>query len=194
MTTPVTSANVAGMSSHAETPRSKFHSLLQDQIRHEFNAEHQYIAIAVWFDNADLPQLAKRFYAQSVEERNHAMMIVQYFLDRDISIDIAGIDAAKSHFEDAREPIALALSQEKTVTDQIIQLASTAREEGDYLGEQFMQWFLKEQVEEVARMNTLLNIADRAGSNLFDLENFIAREMSTPSDASGAPAAAGGHV
>ncbi|MFE7723367.1 ferritin [Nocardia rhizosphaerihabitans] len=182
------------MSSHSETPRSKFHSLLQDQIRHEFNAEHQYIAIAVWFDNADLPQLAKRFYAQSVEERNHAMMIVQYFLDRDISIDIAGIDAAKSHFEDAREPIALALSQEKTVTDQIIQLASTAREEGDYLGEQFMQWFLKEQVEEVARMNTLLNIADRAGSNLFDLENFIAREMSTPSDASGAPSAAGGHV
>ncbi|MFD4429314.1 ferritin [Nocardia sp. NPDC058497] len=182
------------MSSHSENPRSKFHSLLQDQIRHEFNAEHQYIAIAVWFDNADLPQLAKRFYAQSVEERNHAMMIVQYFLDRDINIDIAGIDAAKSHFEDARAPIALALAQEKTVTDQIIQLASTAREEGDYLGEQFMQWFLKEQVEEVARMNTLLNIADRAGSNLFDLENFIAREMSTPSDASGAPSAAGGHL
>ncbi|MGY2062873.1 ferritin, partial [Nocardia gipuzkoensis] len=45
------------MSSHPETPRSKFHSLLHDQIRHEFNAEHQYIAIAVWFDNADLPVL-----------------------------------------------------------------------------------------------------------------------------------------
>ncbi|MCA2209929.1 MULTISPECIES: ferritin [Nocardia] len=182
------------MSSNPETPRSKFHSLLQDQIRHEFNAEHQYIAIAVWFDNADLPQLAKRFYAQSVEERNHAMMIVQYFLDRDISVEIAGVDAAKSHFDNPREPIALALSQEKTVTDQIIQLASTAREEGDYLGEQFMQWFLKEQVEEVAAMNTLLNIADRAGSNMFDLENFIAREMSTPSDASGAPSAAGGSL
>ncbi|WP_280448074.1 ferritin [Nocardia cyriacigeorgica] len=175
------------MSSHPETPRSKFHSLLHDQIRHEFNAEHQYIAIAVWFDNADLPQLAKRFYAQAVEERNHAMMIVQYFLDRDISIELGGVDAAKSHFENAREPIALALAQEKAVTDQIIQLASTAREEGDYLGEQFMQWFLKEQVEEVANMNTLLTIADRAGSNLFDLEEFIAREMSGPSNTSGAP-------
>ncbi|WP_431957489.1 ferritin [Nocardia lijiangensis] len=182
------------MSSHPESPRSKFHSLLHDQIRHEFNAEHQYIAIAVWFDNADLPQLAKRFYAQAVEERNHAMMIVQYFLDRDISVDLSGVDGAKSHFDNVREPIALALAQEKTVTDQIIRLASTAREEGDYLGEQFMQWFLKEQVEEVAHMTTLLNIADRAGSNLFDLENFIAREMSTPSDTSGAPSTAGGSL
>src|SRR5690606_15963226 len=161
MTSPLTRDNVTAMSIHPEPPRSKFHGLLQDQIRHEFNAEHQYIAIAVWFDNNDLPQLAKRFYAQSVEERNHAMMIVQYFVDRDIAVDIAGIDAAKSSFENAREPIELALAQEKTVTDQIVRLASTAREEGDYLGEQFMQWFLKEQVEEVANMTTLLNIADR---------------------------------
>ncbi|NKY36224.1 ferritin [Nocardia speluncae] len=183
------------MSNHPESPRSKFHGLLHDQIRHEFNAEHQYIAIAVWYDNADLPQLAKRFYAQAVEERNHAMMIVQYFLDRDISVDISGVDAAKSHFENSREPIALALDQEKTVTDQIVQLASTAREEGDYLGEQFMQWFLKEQVEEVAKMTTLMTVADRAGSNLFDLEEFIAREMSDdPTYAPGSPSVAGGHI
>ncbi len=194
MTRGLTSDIVACMSSHPESPRSKFHSLLHDQIRHEFNAEHQYIAIAVWFDNADLPQLAKRFYAQAVEERNHAMMIVQYFLDRDISVELAGIDGAKSRFENAREPIALALAQEKAVTDQIVQLASTAREEGDYLGEQFMQWFLKEQVEEVANMTTLLTITDRAGSNLFDLEDFIAREMSGVSDTSGAPSTAGGTV
>jgi ferritin len=194
MTRGLTSDIVAAMSSHPESPRSKFHGLLHDQIRHEFTAEHQYIAIAVWFDNADLPQLAKRFYAQAVEERNHAMMIVKYFLDRDISVELSGIDSAKSHFENVREPIALALAQEKGVTDQIIQLASTAREEGDYLGEQFMQWFLKEQVEEVSNMTTLLTIADRAGSNLFDLEDFIAREMSGASDTSGAPSAAGGII
>jgi ferritin len=194
MTHGLTSDIVAAMSSHPESPRSKFHGLLHDQIRHEFTAEHQYIAIAVWFDNADLPQLAKRFYAQAVEERNHAMMIVKYFLDRDISVELSGIDSAKSHFENVREPIALALAQEKGVTDQIIQLTSTAREEGDYLGEQFMQWFLKEQVEEVANMTTLLTIADRAGSNLFDLEDFIAREMSGASDTSGAPSAAGGII
>lgn len=178
-----------------ETSHSKFHALLRDQIRNEFNASHQYIATAVYFANTDLPQLAKHFYAQAVEERNHAMMIVQYFLDRDITVELNGVDGAKSVFTDAREPIALALAQEETVTEQIVALASTAREEGDYLGEQFMQWFLKEQVEEVASMKTLLNVADRAGHNLFDLEQFVAREYSdtVPAD-SGAPKAAGGAI
>lgn len=178
-----------------ETTHSKFHALLRDQVRNEFNASHQYIATAVYFANVDLPQLAKHFYAQAVEERNHAMMIIQYFLDRDITVELTGVDAAKTVFTDAREPIALALAQEETVTEQIVNLASTAREEGDYLGEQFMQWFLKEQVEEVASMKTLLNVADRAGHNLFDLEQFVAREYSNnvPSD-TGAPKAAGGAI
>ncbi|GCE38090.1 Ferritin [Rhodococcus koreensis] len=193
MTRALTSDIIHFMTS-TDAHKTKFHALLHDQIRNEFNASHQYIATAVYFDNSDLPQLAKHFYKQAVEERNHAMMIVQYFLDRDISVELSGVDAAKGQFENAREPIALALTQEKTVTEQIVQLASTAREEGDYLGEQFMQWFLKEQVEEVASMTTLLTIADRAGSNLFDLEEFVAREMSGPADTSGAPHAAGGSI
>ncbi|SUA74880.1 Ferritin BfrB [Nocardia otitidiscaviarum] len=194
MTRAVTSVNVMSMSSHAKSQRSKFHALLHDQIRNEFNAEHQYIAMAVWFDNADLPVLAKHFYKQAVEERNHAMMIVQYFLDRDINVELSDVDAPKAQFANAKEALQLALSQEQAVTEQIVQLASTAREEGDYLGEQFMQWFLKEQVEEVAHMKTLVNVAERAAANLFDLENFVAREMSSPSDASGAPSTAGGHL
>ena len=193
MTRALTSDIIHFMTS-TDAHKTKFHALLHDQIRNEFNASHQYIATAVYFDNSDLPQLAKHFYKQAVEERNHAMMIVQYFLDRDISVELSGVDAAKGQFENAREPIALALTQEKTVTEQIVQLASTAREEGDYLGEQFMQWFLKEQVEEVASMTTLLTIADRAGSNLFDLEEFVAREMSGPADTSGAPHGAGGSI
>ena len=182
------------MSAPTDTQRSKFHALLHDQIRNEFNASHQYIAMAIWYDNADLPQLAKHFYSQAVEERNHAMMIVQYFLDRDINVELSGVDGAKSQFENAREPIALALTQEKTVTDQIVQLASTAREEGDYLGEQFMQWFLKEQVEEVATITTLVRISERAGANLFHLEDFVARELSVAGADPSAPKAAGGNL
>ena len=192
--TPGLTSDIIHFMTSTDAHKTKFHALLHDQIRNEFNASHQYIATAIYFDNADLPQLAKHFYKQAVEERNHAMMIVQYFLDRDISVELSGVDAAKGQFENAREPIALALTQEQTVTEQIVQLASTAREEGDYHGEQFMQWFLKEQVEEVASMTTLLTIADRAGSNLFDLEEFVAREMSGPADTSGAPHAAGGSI
>lgn len=179
------------MSTVTENSHSKFHHLLHNQIHHEFTAEHQYLAIAIWADNADLPQLAKFFYAQATEEHSHALMMVRYFLDRDIAVELAGIEPVKSHFDNVREPIALAWDQEKTVTEQVVQLANTAREEGDYLGEQFMQWFLREQIEEEARMKTLLTVAERASGNLFDLETFVARDMSTSGSTPGAPPVAG---
>ncbi|MGV0743208.1 ferritin [Mycolicibacterium sp. XJ870] len=173
---------------------TKFHALIQDQIRSEFTASQQYIAIAVYFDGADLPQLAKHFYAQAVEERNHAMMLVQYLLDRDVDVEIPGVDPVCNHFDVPREALVLALNQERTVTEQISRLASVAREEGDYLGEQFMQWFLKEQIEEVSSMTTLVRIADRAGANLFHLEDFVARELTGAAADTTAPKAAGGNL
>lgn len=174
--------------------KTKFHALLQEQVYHEFTNAQQYIAMAVYFDGADLRQLAKHFYSQAVEERNHAMMLVQYLLDRDVRVDIPGVDGVRNQFETARDALALALDQEKTVTEQVSRLAAAARDEGDYLGEQFMQWFLKEQVEEVALMTSLVRVADRAGANLFDLENFVAREIDSPRGVSDAPAAAGGRL
>jgi ferritin len=169
-----------------------FVDLLRQQIRHEFTASQQYIAVAVFFDDYDMPQLAAHFYAQAVEERNHAMMMVQYLLDSDSTVSVPGVDEVTTQFSSVIEPIELALSQERTVTAQIEALARTARDEGDYRGEQFMQWFLKEQVEEVASMSTLLAIARRAGDNLFHLEDFVAREMSAAQADPTAPAAAGG--
>ncbi|MFC0115839.1 ferritin [Kibdelosporangium aridum] len=174
---------------------SKFHQLLQQQIRNEFTASQQYIAVAVWFDDQDLPQLAKHFYHQALEERNHAMMIVQYLLDNDIKVAIPGIDEVRNDFAEAAELIELALNQERQVTDEVIGLAKAARDEDDYKGEQFMQWFLKEQVEEVAQMSTLLNVVKRSNGNLFDVETFMARESVGDSGSdSGAPRAAGGSL
>ena len=179
----------------SQTPTT-FQQLLHDQISNEFSASQQYIALGVWYDAHDMPQMAQHFYAQAVEERNHAMMIVQYFLDRDIDVRIPGAAAPITEFDDYRAPIELALTQEKQVTEQIVALASSARDNGDYLGEQFMQWFLKEQVEEVASMTTLQTIAERANGNLFDLENFVERELnSAPASADASePAAAGGNL
>lgn len=155
---------------------SRFHELLQQQIRNEFTASQQYVAVAVWFDDNDLPQLAKHFYSQAKEERNHAMMIVQYLMDRDVRVTIPGVDEVRNEFSDAKELIALALEQEREVTDEVITLAKTARDTDDYMGEQFMQWFLAEQVEEVSQMSTLLNVVQRADGNLFHVEDFLARE------------------
>src|SRR6201985_3131701 len=193
MTWPLSCGNVAIITDH-DAHKTKFHALLQEQIHHEFTNAQQYIAMAVYFDGSDLRQLAKHFYAQAVEERNHAMMVVQYLLDRDARVEIPGVDGVRTTFDTPRDALALALDQERAVTEQVSRLAAVARDEGDYLGEQFMQWFLKEQVEEMALMTSLVRVADRAGANLFDLETFVAREIATQRASADAPAAAGGRL
>ncbi|MDJ0394346.1 ferritin [Rhodococcus sp. G-MC3] len=153
-----------------------FDQLLLAQVGHEFTASQQYISIAVWFDTNDLPQLARRFYAQAAEERGHALMMIRYLVDRGVKIAIPGLGDTVTQFAKIAEPVELALAQESTVTDQITALARTARAEGDYIGERFVQWFLQEQVEEVASIRSLLNIVRRAGGQLFDIEEYVARE------------------
>lgn len=171
----------------------QFWRLLGEQVGHELAAHQQYTAIAVWFDSHDLPQLASHFYRQALEERNHAMMIVQYHLDRSRPVTIPGTPGVRNDFADVVEPLQLALDQERQVTEQIEEIFRAAREGGDALGEQFLLWFLEEQVEEVAAATTLLTVAKRAGDNLFDLENYVAREsIGDGGQTADAPRAAGG--
>jgi ferritin len=166
---------------------------LNEQVGHEFAASQQYVAIAVHFDAQTLPRLAATFYQQSVEERNHAMMLVQYLLDVGEAVSIPGVDAPKTEFGDIAEPVALALDQEKRVSKQISALAGAAREEGDYMGEQFMQWFIKEQVEEVSSMSDLLAVVERSRENPMIVEEYLARERAGgPAADPTAPTAAGG--
>lgn len=177
---------------HSDHGLSKFHRLLLDQVRHEFTASQQYIALAAWFDDRDLPQLARLFYRQSMEERDHAMMMVRYLIDNDVTTTIPGVDEIQNDFDTARDLVALALRQEREVTKQILHLVKVARDENDYTGEQFLQWFVKEQTEEVATMSTLLNVVDRSNGNLFDVETFVSRELSAVQGGdSGAPGTAG---
>jgi bacterioferritin B len=155
---------------------SRFVEGLNEQIGHEFAASQQYVAIAVSYDAQTLPALAAHFYRQAVEERNHAMMIVQYLLDADARVSVPGVAAPQTDFPDAVEPVRLALQQERTVTEQIARLAQLAREEQDLVGEQFLHWFLQEQREEVASMSALLAMVERAAeSNLLLAEDYLAR-------------------
>jgi bacterioferritin B len=149
---------------------------LNEQIGHEYAAHQQYVACAVYYDAETLPQLARFFYRQALEERDHAMMMVQYLIDADAPVHIPGVAAPRNEFGDIVAPVALALAQEKRVTEQINALAATSRAEGDYTSEQFMQWFIKEQVEEVATMSDLLRVVERSKDDPMDIEDFLARE------------------
>jgi bacterioferritin B len=174
---------------------SRFPSAVNDQIGREFAASQQYIAIAVYYDGETLPQLASHFYRQAVEERNHAMMLTQYLLDAGEPVKIPGVDAPQTDFADPVAPVTLALEQEKTVTQQIASLVELAREENEFVGEQFLHWFLQEQREEVSSMSALLSIVKRAAdSNLLLVEDYLSRNAVGDQGApeSGVPEAAGG--
>jgi len=171
----------------------RFADALNEQIAYEFAASQQYVAIAIHYDAQTLPQLAAHFYRQALEERNHAMMMVQYLLDADETIVVPAVEAPQTSFADVVEPVRLALDQEKRVTGQIQQLALRAREEGDLVAEQFMHWFLQEQREEVSSMSALLDVVERSKDTVMHVEDFLARESGgeNPLEA-GAPPAAGG--
>ena len=78
------------------------------------------------------------------------MMMVQYLLDTNEEVRIPDIESKRTSFDDAVAPVRMALEQEERVGEEINALFKLARDNGDYRAEQFMQWFVKEQVEEVA--------------------------------------------
>jgi ferritin len=153
-----------------------FPDALNEQIANEFAASQQYVGAAVYYDAETLPRLAHFFYRQALEEREHAMMMVQYLLDVGAEVHIPDIKSQQTSYEDGTAPVRMALEQEKRVGEEIYALFELAREAKDYRAEQFMQWFVKEQVEEVALMGDLLNVVERSKDNLLLAEDYIARE------------------
>ena len=176
-------------------PTDRFVAALNQQAANEFAAAQQYIAIAVHYDAATLPRLAQFFYAQALEERNHAMMMTQFLLDVDCRVEVPGIDAPQLDFIDVVAPVSLALEQEKRVGDEIFALMKMAREDADFASESFVQWFVREQVEEVASMSSLLDVIERAREQPDLAEDYLAREtLGGHGDDATAPPVAGGSL
>ena len=172
-------------------PAARFAEQLNVQIGNELAAHNQYLACAVHYDAETMPRMAAFFYRQALEERAHALMMMRYLLDTDAAVSIPAVPAPVSDFSDVVAPIELALEQEKRVTEQVNSLLRIAREEADFASEQFMQWFVKEQVEEVATMNDLLAVVRRCRDDLADIEEYVAREASAVGDDPTAPREAG---
>ena len=171
-----------------------FADALNEQIANEFAASQQYVGAAVYYDAETLPRLAAFFYRQALEEREHAMIMIRYLLDTDEKVHIPDIKAQETKYKDGVAPVKMALKQEERVSDEIFALFELARNVKDYRAEQFLQWFVKEQVEEVALMNDLLNVVERSKDNLLLVEEYIARESigEEGSDPTAPPAAGDG--
>jgi bacterioferritin B len=145
------------------------------QIQSEFLASAQYAAMAIYFDEKGLPDLAQYFYRQSDEERGHAMKFVHFMLDAGAKPLIPAVPEVRNEFESPEDVVETSLKQELKVTDQINNLMHIAVEERDFTSQQFLQWFVDEQVEEVESFTLLLQTIQHSAGNLLLVEDFVRR-------------------
>jgi ferritin len=157
-------------------PSERFVEALNEQIAAELAAAHQYLAIATWYEGQTFPRLARLFSEQAGEEREHAQRMIGYLVESGVRPRLGSIPAPQADFPDHVAPIQLALEQERRVSVQITSLFEIARETRDPASEVFMQWFVSEQVEEEAKAEALLAVAERVREFPMMLEEFVAGE------------------
>ncbi len=150
---------------------------INEEIGREFQAANQYTNIAAYFDALALKKLAKMFYKQAEEERQHADKFVHYVVDAGGVVEVPAVPAPRAAFQNVEEALRLSLDWELDVTRKINGLMALAIEQKDYIAQDFLRWFVTEQLEEVRTMDELVKIAQRAGErNLIMLEAYLSHE------------------
>jgi len=147
---------------------------INQQIGNEFGAHMQYLSIAAHFRQKQLTLLAKLFFQQADEEKDHAMKFINYMLDTKAELQIPATAAPKPVFASAEDAVQAALTWEQEVTRQITGLMEIAVKDNDYMSQSFLQWFIDEQLEEVVKMDRLLTVVRQAGEkNLLMVEAYL---------------------
>jgi ferritin len=165
----------------------KLNKAMNEQVGRELGASNQYVNIAAYFDAESLPQLAAFFYRQADEERVHAMKFVHYVADAGGKVAVPAVAAARPDIGSAENAAKLSLEWEMEVTRQINSLMDLAIQESDHIAQDFLRWFVTEQLEEVSTMDELLSVIRRAGaSGLLFVEDYLARRPASHAEAEGA--------
>jgi ferritin len=153
----------------------KMTAAINEEIGRELFASNQYIAIASYLDDLALKLLAKLFFKQSDEEREHGLKFVKYLNDAGGPVEVPAISAPQNSFKSVEEALQIALKWELDVTKHINDLMSLAIEEKDYATQDLLRWFVTEQVEEVSTMENLIKVLKSAGErNVVMLEAYLA--------------------
>ena len=132
--------------------------MLNEQVGHELSAQHAYLGMAAYFGLQNHDKWADIFHKQSLEERGHALKIIQFLVDVDAQEELPALPAASVSYGSALDVVKAALAQEQKVTAQFQAMAKAAIEESDFTSFQFLQWFIEEQVEEEATMSKYISL------------------------------------
>lgn len=152
-------------------------SAINAQIGRELGAQMQYINIAAYFTAENMLLFGRIFFQQGAEENGHAMKFVRYVLDAGGRIGVPAIPQARVDFKSPEDAVSAALQWEEEVTTQINGLMDIAVKEKDYIAQEFLGWFVNEQLEEVSKMSTILSVIKRANGNMLLAEQYVQQTL-----------------
>ncbi|MEM0998339.1 MAG: ferritin [Bacteroidota bacterium] len=145
--------------------KKEMQTLLNEQIHREMGAAMQYLAVTSWFEDKNLDGFANFFRVQAREEMSHAMKQFDYLHMVGGKVTMKAIPAPRNSFQNNVEVFEFALAQETGVTDNINNLMKSAVDLGDFATQTFLQYFVKEQVEEEDLVRTILQKVIMIGEN-----------------------------
>lgn len=150
---------------------------INEEIGLELFASNQYMGMAGYFDGLALKKLAKMFYKQSDEERGHALKFAKYVVEAGGVVVVPTVAAPPASYKSVEKAVKSALDWELEVTRRCNALMALAIQQKDYAGQDFLRWFVTEQVEEVNTMENLLKVIQQAGErNIYMLEAYLSHE------------------
>ena len=154
----------------------KLNDAINTQIGEELFASNGYANMAAYFDSVGLARLSQLYFAQSEEEREHALKFVHYLMEVEGDVAIPAVEAPTSQFASVKAALEAAMAWEKDVTGRINHLMDLAIEEKDYATQDFLRWYVSEQVEEEANVSHLLTLVEALGDrSILNLEAYLPR-------------------
>jgi len=152
----------------------KLNDAINIQIGEELFASNGYANMAAYFNSLGLSRLSGMYFEQSEEEREHALKFIHYLMEVEGEVAIPALQAPTSEFASVKDALESAMAWEKDVTERINRLMDLAVEENDYATQDFLRWYVTEQIEEEANVSHLLTLVEALGDrSILMLESYL---------------------
>jgi len=161
---------------------TKIVTLLNEQINKEFFSAYLYLSFANYLEEKGLVGFAHWYEIQTQEERDHALLMVQFLQNNDGKLVYEAIKKPENHWENVLEVLKAGLAHEKYITASINDIYSVALDEKEYRITQFLDWFVKEQAEEETSVNNIIKKVEMigdGGNGIYMLDKELALRVYT---------------
>jgi ferritin len=156
---------------------------INGQINKELFSSYLYMAMSMYFESADLSGAASWMRVQALEEMTHAEKFMNFVNERGGRVELEALEKPQISWDGPVEAFKAALEHERFISASINGLVKLAREENDYMTDNFLQWYVAEQVEEEASANEVIrmfSLAGGAGGGMLMIDRELGSRVFTP--------------